>query len=259
MIPFTRFTKSRASRLCFVVALIVYCIPAMAQADAVSAPLTADEVIARVANMNAIRAKALATYSSLRTYHLECHCLAAKSAEMVVRATYSAPNKKEFSIVSESGSGTVRHKVFRKLLEAEQESTQDENERRSAVTPENYTFRLVKYERTGNDEVYVLEAKPRHKNKFAFSGLVWIDARDYAITRVEGEPAVNPSWWTRKTDFTRIYAKVGEFWLPKSNDSVTKLRVFGTAVMTIRYEEYRVTHSPEIAGESPEEKVSAEH
>ena len=49
---------------------------------------------------------------------------------MVVRTDYQAPDKKEFTIVSESGSGTVRDRVFKKLLEAEQESMRDENQQR---------------------------------------------------------------------------------------------------------------------------------
>jgi len=59
---------------------------------------------------------------------------------MVVRADYQAPNKKVFTIVSESGSGSVRDRVFKKLLEAEQESMQEENQQRSAITPENYNI-----------------------------------------------------------------------------------------------------------------------
>ena len=122
---------------------------------------------------------------------------------MVVRIDYQAPNKKEFTIVSESGSGTVRDRVFKKLLEAELESMRDENQQRSAITPENYTFQMSDYEKTDTDEFYVLDAQPRSKNKFLFRGRIWVNAKDFAITRVEGQPAVNPSWWTVKTDFKR--------------------------------------------------------
>ena len=215
--------------------------PVSGEQVTLSAPLTADEVIKRVMEMNEQRAKALDSYSSLRTYHLECHCLSHKKADMVVRADYQAPNKKEFTIVSESGSGTVRDRVFKKLLEAEQESMRDENQQRSAITPENYTFELSDYEKTDTDEFYVLDAQPRNKNRFLFRGHIWVSAKDFAITRVEGEPAVNPSWWTVKTDFKRRYKKIGDFWLPESNESETKVRIFGTAVLTIEYGEYQIT------------------
>ena len=52
--------------------------------------------------------------------------------------------------------------------------------------------------------------------------------------------AVISSWWTVKTDFKRSYQKIGDFWLPESNESETKVRVFGTAVLTIEYREYAI-------------------
>jgi len=224
-------------------ALLAACIPAVAQQATVSAPLNADEVIWRVVQMNEHRANALESYSSIRSYHLECHCLSHKKADMVVRADYEAPNKKVFTIVSESGSGTVRTRVFKKLLEAEQESMREENQQRSAITPQNYTFQLTDYQKLAGNEFYVLEARPLTKNKFLFRGRIWVDAKDFAIAQVEGEPAVNPSWWTVKTDFTRSYQKIGSFWLPESNESETKVRIFGSAVLTIKYGEYQITQT----------------
>jgi outer membrane lipoprotein-sorting protein len=243
MSRFSEATNSLAHCLLYALAFLAACLSAVAQPATVSAPLSADEVMRRVVAMNEVRAKALESYSSLRSYHLECHCLSHKTADMVVRADYQAPNKKVFTIVSESGSGSVRDRVFKKLLEAEQESMQEENQQRSAITLENYTFQVSDYKKTETDEFYVLEAQPRTKNKFLFRGRVWVSAKDFAITRVEGEPAVNPSWWTLKTDFKRSYQEIGDFWLPASNQSETKVRIFGTAVLSIEYREYQITQA----------------
>ena len=232
------------------------CFPAVAQDSNVSAPLTAEEVIKRVVAMNDLRARKLENYSSIRGYHLECHCLSHKKADMVVRADYQAPNKKEFTILSESGSGTVRDKVFKKLLEAEQESLHEENQQRSAVSLENYTFQISDYQKTETGEFYVLAAQPRTKNKFLFRGHIWVEAKDFAITRVEGQPAVSPSWWTLKTDFKRRYEKVGDFWLPASNESETKVRMFGIAILTISYSDYHITRAPEDRIASPQQQLS---
>ena len=243
MIRFSQALKFHAGRILPTVALLAACIPAVGQQATVSAPLSADEVMRRVAQMNEQRANALETYSNIRTYHLECHCLSHEKADMVVRAEYDAPNKKVFTIVSENGSSTVRNRVFKKLLEAEQESMREENQHRTAVTRENYDFELADYQNSASDEFYVLEAKPRTKNKFLIRGRIWIDAKDFAITQVDGEPAQNPSWWTVKTDFKRNYHKIGDFWLPESNESETKVRIFGTAVLTINYGKYQITQT----------------
>jgi len=254
MIPFSQGSNFRAFRLLRTLALLGAGIPAFAQQPIVSAPLSADEVVQRVVQMNEQRANALETYTSIRSYHLECHCLSHKTADMVVRAQYDAPNKKSFTIVSESGSGTVRSRVFKKLLEAEQESMREENQERTAITPQNYTFQLADYQKIDGNEFYVLEANPLTKNKFLFRGRLWIDAKAFAIARVEGEPAVNPSWWTVKTDFKRNYQEIGSFWLPESNESETKVRIFGTAVLTIKYGEYQITesHNSNTALDAPE-------
>src|SRR5215469_12244102 len=246
MIRFSQDVNFHAGRFLPTLVLLATCIPAVAQQAAVWAPLSADEVMRHVVQMNEQRANALETYSSIRSYHLECHCLSHKKADMVVRAEYKAPNEKVFTIVSESGSGTVRNRVFKKLLKAEQESMLEDNQQRSAMTPENYTFHISDYKQSDTDEFYVLEVKPRTKNKFLVRGHIWVNAKDFAITRVEGEPAVNPSWWTLKTDFKRSYKKVGNFWLPESNESETKVRIFGTAVLTINYGKYQITEAPGV-------------
>ena len=240
---FSQGSNVHAGRFLPTLALLAAGIPAVAQQHTVTAPLSADEVMQRVVQMNEQRANALASYSSLRSYHLECHCLSHKTADMVIRADYDEPNKKVFTIVSESGSGTVRNRVFQKLLEAEQESMREENQQRSAIIPQNYTFQLADYQKIDGNEFYVLKAQPLTKNKFLFQGRIWVDAKDLAIAKVEGEPAVNPSWWTVKTDFKRSYQKIAGFWLPESNDSETKVRMFGTAVLTIKYGEYQITQT----------------
>jgi hypothetical protein len=243
MIPFSRGSNFHAGRFLSTLVLLAACMPAVAQQVTVSAPLSVDEVMQRVVQMNEQRASALETYTSVRIYHLECHGLSHKTADMVVRAEYVAPNKKVFTIMSESGSGTVRSHVFKKLLEAEQESMREENQERTAITPQNYSFELTDYQKIDGNEFYVIEARPLNKNKFLFRGRLWIDAKAFAIARVEGEPAVNPSWWTVKTDFKRSYQEIGSFWLPESNESETKVRIFGTAVLTIKYGEYQITEA----------------
>ena len=46
-----------------------------------------------------------------------------------------------------------------------------------------------------------------------------------------------------KTDFTRSYQKIGSFWLPESNESETKVRILGSAVLTVKYGEYQITQT----------------
>jgi outer membrane lipoprotein-sorting protein len=260
MVPVSRGSNFHAGRFLPTLVLLSGCIAAVAQQAAVSAPLSADEVVRHVEQLNEQQANALETYTSVRTYHLECHCLSHKEADMVVRAEYKAPDKMRFVIVSESGSGTLRSHVFKKLLEAEQESLRKENQKSWAVTSKNYTFQLTDYRKIDRDEFYVLEVRPLTKNKFLFRGRIWVDAKDFGIAQVEGEPALNPSWWTVETDFKGSFQKISGFWLPVSNESKTKVRILGSAALTIKYGEYQITEAHNLkTAVDVGEKLSNEH
>jgi hypothetical protein len=85
---------------------------------------------------------------------------------------------------------------------------------------------------------YVLEVTPRTKSKYLIRGRIWVDAANYAIVRIEGSPAQNPSFWTKRVHFVHTYQKVGDLWLAASTKSVTDVRIFGTAKLSISDFEY---------------------
>ncbi len=90
---------------------------------------------------------------------------------------------------------------------------------------------------------YVLEINPKRKDKYLFRGRIWVDAEDYALVRAEGNPAKNPSFWTKSTHFVQIYQKNGSLWFPLSTQSVTEAHIFGTTEVNIDYFDYAPTNS----------------
>ena len=64
---------------------------------------------------------------------------------------------------------------------------------------------------------------------------------------LEAEPAKNPSFWTRKTEIEEVYTKIGDFWLPSHNHSVTAIRLGGYADLTIDYKDYEITGASEVS------------
>ena len=162
-----------------------------------------------------------------------------RSAQMVVNMDYHAPNSKQFSVVSESGSKFIIDHVFNKLLEGEQEAGNEENRRQSALTTENYDFTLAAYETSADGGRYVLNLTPRTKNKFLYRGKIWVDAKDFAVRRIEGEPGKNPSFWIKKTDVKHRYVKVGDFWLPAENRTESVIRLGGVAYLFVEYKDYK--------------------
>ena len=74
-------------------------------------------------------------------------------------------------------------------------------------------------ESTPTGQHYVLTVEPRTENKLLYRGRIWVDAEDFAVVRIEAAPAKNPSFWTKETKIEQVYAKVGDFWLPLSNQA----------------------------------------
>ena len=210
--------------------------------------LTVEQVVNNLVRRNLERAQALAAYQGTRIYRLEYHGFpGARSAAMVVDVRYKSPGTKEFSIRSETGSKLLIERVFKKLLQSEKEAFTEENPRRSALNRDNYEFAQVGYESTPTGSLYILSVEPRTKNKFLYRGRIWVDAEDFAVVRLEGEPAKNPSFWTKDTKIEQIYAKVGDFWFPASNRSITSIRLGGRAYLTIDYKDYRTTAVPPLS------------
>jgi outer membrane lipoprotein-sorting protein len=217
-------------------------LPATAQSQTVRAPLSAEQVVQNLVCVNAERAQALRSYQGKRIYRLEYHGFAGtRNAEMVVDVKYQSPGTKEFIIESETGSKLLIERVFKKLLQSEKEALEAENLRRTALDEENYVFTLEGYESTSTGSMYVLSVEPRRKDKFLYSGRIWVDGEDFAVVRIEAEPAKNPSFWTKSTKIEHRYVKVNDFWLPAQNRSLTSVRLGGRADLTIDYMDYQVT------------------
>jgi hypothetical protein len=207
----------------------------------VPAQLSGDEVVQRMVRRNLERANALHAFRGTRVYHLTYQGFPVnKEAEMVTSVVYRAPDSKQFTIMSQSGSQLIVDKVFRKLLESEQEAMKAENRARNALNTDNYTFVLTGYESAGADANYVFQVQPKTPSKFLYRGKIWVDAKDFAVSRMEVEPAKSPSFWTKKSDIRHTYAKVDGFWLPKQNRSVSTIRLGGQAVLTIDYKDYKI-------------------
>ena len=205
-----------------------------------TAPLTLQQVVKRLQEKNAERAAALDQYEVTRVYNMKYRGFPSdRDAEMVVRMVYHAPNSKQFSILSKSGSTFIIDHVFKKLLEGEQEAASEENRRQSALTTENYDFTLAGYETSADGGRYVLNLTPKTKNKFLYRGKIWVDAKDFAVRRIEGEPGKNPSFWIKKTDVNHSYVKVGDYWLPAENRTESVMRLGGIAYLSIHYRDYK--------------------
>ena len=206
-------------------------------ASEIATPSAAAVVVAHLMERDVERQAALAGYTATRRYTLDNK---SRHASMVVHTTVESNGTKSFSIIDESGSGTVRKHVFHKILEEESAASNPKARAQSQISPENYGFESAGIEMVNNRRAYVIDLKPRKESKYLIAGRIWVDAEDYALMRVEGKPAKNPSFWTKNVHFVHEYEKNGAFWFPASNRSETDARIFGRADLTIEYFDYAV-------------------
>ena len=215
----------------------------LADADLHSPPqLSSDAIVQRLMAANAQRSQTLRGYRGKRVYHLDYHGIfGSHDAEMQVEATYTAPDRKDFKVISQTGSKLLINHVLLKLLSSEQEAQEEQNRKELEISPKNYDFALAGTEHTPGGDFYVLAVSPKNKSKYLYRGKLWVDARDFAVVRMQGEPAKNPSLWVSHTQIEYRWAKIGGFWLPVHNQSETQVRMGGKAVLTIDYSDYQIT------------------
>jgi len=202
--------------------------------------LTANEIVERMTQADRDRLAGLAGYSGVRHYRFDNKNYG-KHAEMTVRMSCGSDGVKTFEVVSESGSGFVRNHIIRKMIEAEEESSQKGERKESRIIPDNYDFSLVGTDVLDGRDSYVLEITPKRPTKFAICGHIWVDAEDFAIARIEGQPAKNPSFWIRHAQVEQRYGRTGQFWLPALNHSTAEARIFGSTELVIEYSDYKTS------------------
>jgi hypothetical protein len=209
-----------------------------------TAPLSVDQVVNNLVRRDAERAQALGHYESTRVYRLTYHGFPGdRQAEMTVEAAYDSPSTKRFQVISQSGSNLIVNRVFKRLLESEKEAAEPEMHARTLLNRDNYDFALIGFESSAPGGQYVLAVYPKMRSKYLYRGQVWVDGTDFAVTRIDAEPAQNPSFWTKKSEIHHEYMKVQDFWLPRRNESVSHIRLGGRATLTIEYKDYRVSDS----------------
>ena len=192
------------------------------------------EIIAQMLLRNGQRQVLLGPYSGMRLYVLENEQMH-KRAQMLVRITFATSGAKHFEIVSEEGWEAANKHVLRKMLTSEEETSLPGQQNKTQLNFDNYSFGIAAREDIAERPAYVLEVSPKRRDKYLFRGRIWVDAEDFALVQAEGQPAKNPSFWTRSIRFTQLYSKHGQFWFATRTQSVTEALIFGKTNVTISY------------------------
>jgi len=138
-----------------------------------------------------------------------------------------------YTVVNEGGSDLIRKRVFRSMLEDEEQIFANGDLTRSSITPTNYDLSPAQASEPGLVKLF---ARPKRKDVTLIDGAIYITDTDADLVRVEGRLAKNPSFWTRRVDVVKQYARVGGLRVPIRVESTAQIRFAGTSTMTMTYD-----------------------
>ena len=138
-----------------------------------------------------------------------------------------------YRVTDEGGSDLIRGRVFRSMLENEQEIFANGDATRSSFTATNYELTPAAAVEPGLVKLF---ARPKRRDVTLIDGAVFVTNTDADLVRVEGQLAKSPSFWTRRVQVLKQYARVNGLRVPVRVESTAQIRFAGTSTMTMTYD-----------------------
>jgi hypothetical protein len=118
------------------------------------------------------------------------------------------------------------------MLENEEQIFANGDAAHSSFTSTNYELTPAESPEPGLVKLF---ARPKRQDVTLIDGAVYITNTDADLVRVEGRLAKSPSFWTRRIDVVKQYARVGGLRVPIRVESTAQIRFAGTSTMTMTY------------------------
>lgn len=169
-------------------------------------------------------------YVITRDYRLYSEGDKDPQSEVIAEISFIPPSSKEFTIAHRTGSSRGES-VVRRILETERKDAAS-GDSPGAVSRENYDFALLGQENLGGVDCYVLELKPKRKQKNLLIGRAWVDRNTYLVRRVQGQMSKMPSWWVKSAEVRLDFSRVDGMWLHTQTKATADVRLFGRHTLT---------------------------
>ncbi len=220
---------SEPIRLTIVAALFCAAIPATGWAQ--SPNLSLSEIVSRLQQAEAESHNRAVAYRVTREYQLSSAGAQQPDSEVLAQVNFVPPGSKDYVIVNSQGSerGTG---IVRKVLE--QESAMASHRDLHELTLRNYDFALLGRETVDGHDCYVLQLSPKRQAVELIRGRAWVDSKEFAVRKIEGAVAKNPSIWIKNINLTINYADVNGVWLQTATRAIADVRFVGSHVLTSR-------------------------
>ena len=163
-------------------------------------------------------------------------------AEMTVRDTYKKGVGKDYTELSESGSGVILRFGLKPLIENEKTINLPGNWEKSWFTSTNYEMKLKPggVDRLNGRDCYVLAITPRGAAPNLIIGTLWADVKDGSLVRIEGVSSKSPSAFAGTTHVMRQYSNISGFSMAMHARAESHSMLFGQTVVVIDYTNYQL-------------------
>ncbi len=187
----------------------------------------------------------LISYRALRT--LEASTRGGRMrATLTAVTSWNLESGFQYSILEEMGSTIIRNKVLRAALEAERQISRDGTTKYAAINADNYDFAPAGEAEAG---VARIDIHPKRKDTMLMEGHLFVAMDGAELLHVEGTLVKRPSFWTRRVDVVRRYARIYGVRVPIEMRSTADVLIAGTSTFTMSYD-YEMINGESI-GASP--------
>jgi hypothetical protein len=164
------------------------------------------------------------------------------AAEMTLRDTYNKGVGKQYTELSESGSGVILRFGLKPLIENEKTINLPGNWEKSWFTSANYEMKLKPsgIERLNGRDCYVLAITPLGQAPNLIIGTLWADVKDGSLVQIEGVSSKSPSAFAGTTHVMRRYSNVSGFSMAMHARAESNSMLFGQTVIIIDYTNYQL-------------------
>lgn len=149
----------------------------------------------------------------------------------------------DYQVTAEGGSGFIRSRVLRSLLEEERRLVSRGGAREVALSTANYTFTDMGLT---DDGLLRVAMQPRRKERPLVIGHLFLSPADGELVRVEGRLAKNPSFWVSRVNIVRRYARINGALVPVLLESTAQLRLLGRSSLRMTYHYLEIDQQPAV-------------
>lgn len=146
---------------------------------------------------------------------------------------YSPATGFRYHVVNEGGSGLIRDRVLRGVLEGERDAIAKGETSRSSLDRTNYLFQVNGLDADGLANIRVM---PRRKDRTLVDGTMFLTATTGDLVRLTGRLAKSPSFWVKNVEIARSYARLNGVVVPVALTSTADVRFLGAATLRMTYE-----------------------